>query len=88
MCEVIQVEFLIEGIIIVLTIYSWMIAACILLSWLPELQNNEIARFLSRAVDPFLAMFRKIIPSFGGIDITGILVIGLLRIAIAGLSSW
>jgi len=69
-----------------LNAYSLMILACVILSWLPELQNNKIAKILSRIVDPFLAIFRGIIPPIGGWDLTPMIVMGLLHLAATGLS--
>ena len=77
---------LIDLLVLVLNIYWWMIMACLLLSWLPELQNNNIAKFLSRAVDPVLAPARKIVPRIGNVDISGLVVLVLIHFAIRGLS--
>ena len=79
-------DILISLVILVLNVYMWMIIACIILSWLPELQKNKIAEALSRTVDPVLAPFRKIIPPIGNLDFTAAIVAALIYFAITGLS--
>ncbi|MCL1989775.1 MAG: YggT family protein [Defluviitaleaceae bacterium] len=81
-------DILIDGVIWVLNAYTMMISACILLSWFPELQRNRVAEILSRLVDPILAPFRSIIPPIGNMDISALVVILLLRLAVEGLSRW
>ena len=79
-------DILLSIVILVLNVYMWMIIACIILSWLPELQKNKIAEVLSRMVDPVLAPFRKIIPPLGNLDFTAAIVAGLIYFAVVGLS--
>ena len=81
-------EILIRGAVWLLNAYSWMVFACVILSWFPELQRNKIAEILSRIVDPFLAIFRKFIPSIGGWDVSPLVAILLLHFAALGLSRW
>jgi len=81
-------DMLIRLMIYVLFIYQWMIIACIALTWLPELQKNKVAEFLSRTVDPFLVPFRKVFPPIGGFNIAPLIALGLLQLAIRGLSQW
>ena len=54
----------------------------------PEFQNNEFARILSQIADPFLAVFRKVIPPIGGWDISTLVALITLRFAIQGLHLW
>ena len=79
-------QMLISVVVLVLQVYNLMIMACVILSWLPELQNNNVAKFLSRAVDPVLAPARKMIPAIGNVDISAIVVLVLIQLAIRGLS--
>ncbi len=68
-----------------LQIYMILIFVRILLSWFQSAGwANQIMSFLSPITDPYLNIFRSIIPSIGGIDISPILAIFLLQI-IAGL---
>ena len=57
-----------------LEIYGYLLIARILLSWFQtaEWANNFIS-FLSPITDPYLNIFRSIIPPLGGIDFSPIL---------------
>ena len=60
------------------TILKLLILARILLTWLPVSPWNPVARWLRRIVDPILAPFRRILPSFSGIDFSPILALVVL----------
>ena len=81
-------DILIRSAIWLLNAYSLMIFACIIIRWVPELQHNKVAEILSRIVDPFLAIFRRFIPTLGGWDISPIVAMGLLQLAVSGLARW
>jgi len=81
-------EILISVATTLLNAYQFMIFAYIILRWFPEFQNNKFAEILYKAVDPFLAIFRGMIPPIGGIDLSVMLALILLQIATAGLALW
>lgn len=60
--------------------FTIMIFARILASWVPELQNNRIMQFIAFYVDPYLNLFRRIIPPLGMIDISPIVAFFALSI--------
>ena len=61
-------------IIQVLEIYSWLLIARILLSWFQSAEwASKVIYFLSPVTDPYLNMFRSIIPPLGGLDLSPIL---------------
>jgi len=65
--------------------YSWIILIECILSWVPADTGiiGDIKRILSMIVDPYLDLFRKLIPPIGGmVDITPI--IGLLVLQLVG----
>ncbi|MBM7565728.1 YggT family protein [Paenibacillus sacheonensis] len=67
-------------------IYQYMIIAYVLLSWLPGLRDSFIGELLSKLVEPYLAPFRRFIPSIGGvIDISPIVALFALRFVAYGL---
>ncbi|PZD93877.1 YggT family protein [Paenibacillus sambharensis] len=67
-------------------IYSFIIIAYILLSWLPNARESFIGEFLGKLVEPYLAPFRRIIPPIGGmLDISPIVALFALRFIAAGL---
>ena len=81
-------DMLINGAVWLLNAYSLMILACVIIRWIPELQHNKIAEILSRIVDPFLAMFRRVIPPIGGLDLSAMIAMVLLQMAASGLARW
>lgn len=72
----------------ILQVYSIMIFICIIISYFPELRRTKGAGILSDLVDPFLAPFRKYVPSIGNYDISGLVALILLQFAIRGLTQW
>jgi YggT family protein len=74
-----------------ISIYSTLIIIRVLLTWFPNIDwYNQPFAALSQITDPYLNLFRSIIPPLGGIDISPILAILLLQVAgslIGGLSS-
>lgn len=70
-----------------LNLLWWAIIISAILSWLFAFdvinRRNQfvynVATFLDRVTDPILAPFRRIIPSIGGVDISPIIVLLLLR---------
>ena len=62
----------------ILDIYSWIIIAAVIVSWLVNFgvlnTYNSIARFVLSALyaltEPVLAPIRRILPPFGGLDLS------------------
>lgn len=65
-----------------ITIYTYMLIIRVLLTWFPNISwYNQPFATLSQLTDPYLNLFRSIIPPLGGIDISPILAILLLQLA-------
>lgn len=65
-----------------LQIYFVLLIIRILLSWFPNLNwYNPPLSILSQVTDPYLNLFRSIIPPLGGIDFSPMLAIFVLQIA-------
>jgi YggT family protein len=65
-------------------VYVLLIFAYVLMSWvrLPySIWMNRIQRFLYDVVDPYLRLFRRIIPSFGPLDLSPMVAVIVLFIA-------
>lgn len=63
-------------------IYTMMIFGRILISWMPDWQHLTIVRFIAFCTDPYLNLFRKILPPLGGVmDLSPLLAFFTLRIA-------
>ena len=54
--------------------------AYILTSWVPQFKNNIIVEFLEAICEPYLKVFRKIIPPFGMLDISPIAALIVLSV--------
>jgi YggT family protein len=79
---------ILENIILqLLSLYSFVVIAYILMSWFPNARESTIGQFISSLVEPYLAPFRKIIPPLGMIDISPIVAILALRFASSGVSA-
>ncbi|OHY34559.1 YggT family protein [Cylindrospermopsis raciborskii] len=62
-------------------IYSYVLIVRVLLTWFPQINwYNQPFAALSQVSDPYLNLFRNIIPSLGGIDISPILAFFVLNI--------
>ncbi|MFB5189766.1 YggT family protein [Alicyclobacillus fastidiosus] len=61
-------------------IYSYMMIAWILMSWIPNLRYSQFGRFLGKLVDPYFSIFRRFIPPLGGIDLSPIVAFFVYRI--------
>lgn len=53
-------------------IYLIMLFIRILSSWLPELQQTRFMQFISFYTDPYLNLFRRLIPPLGMMDLSPI----------------
>ncbi|MBE9051842.1 YggT family protein [Nostocales cyanobacterium LEGE 11386] len=70
-----------------ITFYSYLLIIRVLLTWFPTINwYNQPFAALSQVTDPYLNLFRSIIPPLGGIDLSPILAFlalnligGLLR---------
>ena len=63
-----------------LRIYSFLLLIRVLLTWFPSIDwNNSILSALCSITDPYLNIFRGVIPPIGGFDISSILAFLLLN---------
>jgi YggT family protein len=61
---------------IVLTIFTWIIIARAILSWVSPDPYNPIVRFIHNVTEPVLYQVRRRIPlSFGGMDFSPIIIL-------------
>lgn len=60
-----------------------MILVYILMSWVPNARDSFIGELLGKLVEPYLAPFRRFIPPImGTIDISPIVALFVLRLAV------
>ncbi len=84
-----SVALLINTLVTFITIYLYMILIRVLLSWFPNINwYAQPFSILSQLTDPYLNLFRSIIPPLLGIDLSAILAILLLQVASGVISSF
>lgn len=67
-------------------IYSYVIIAYVLLSWVPNARSSFIGEILGKLVEPYLSPFRRLIPPIGGmIDISPIVALIALNFVVEGI---
>lgn len=70
--------FVLKGLI---NAYLIMLFLRVVGSWFPDFSNTGFMRFLAKCTDPYLNMFRKIIPPIGGVlDLSPLLAFFVLQI--------
>lgn len=82
-------NLIITSLVSFLQIYFFLLIVRILLSWFQTAEwARQIISFLAPITDPYLNIFRSIIPPLGGIDISAILAIFLLQFVQNSLASF
>jgi YggT family protein len=72
-----------------ISIYIALIIVRILLTWFPTVGwMQQIASFLSVVTDPYLNLFRNIVPPVGGFDFSTILAVIVLQLVQSALQSF
>jgi YggT family protein len=79
---------LISTLLTFIQIYSFLLIARVLLTWFPQIEwSSQPFAALSQITDPYLNLFRNIIPPLGGIDLSPILAFITLNIVSGLLAS-
>lgn len=65
-------------------IYFIMLFIRILSSWVPEYADSRFVRFIAFYTDPYLNLFRRIIPPLGMIDLSPIVAFIALQLLESG----
>ena len=77
-----SIELLTTTLATFISFYSYVVIIRILLTWFPNISwYDQPFSTLSQLTDPYLNLFRSIIPPLGGIDLSPILAILLLQVA-------
>jgi len=72
---------LVDGVAMFFTIYWALLLVRILLSWFPNIDwSNPFFATVSQLTDPYLNLFRSIIPPLGGLDLSAIVAIFAVQI--------
>jgi YggT family protein len=76
------VAFTLQVLAQTLSIYLLVLLVRVLLSWFPNLDwSNPVLSSVSAITDPYLNVFRGIIPPLGGLDLSAILAFIALQFA-------
>ena len=76
--------FLIQVVLETLSIFSLLLLLRVLLSWFPNLPwENPLLAALVSITDPYLNLFRGLIPPIGGLDLSAILAFLTLTLSLA-----
>lgn len=75
------IGFIIELVKIIFEVYTWLIIARIILSWVPHNPYNPIIRFVYEITQPVLGLFQRFIPPIGMIDFSPIVAFIALELA-------
>ena len=55
------------------SLYLFVLFVRVLLSWFPNMAGNPVIGGVASITDPYLNIFRGVIPAIGGIDLSAIL---------------
>ncbi|ACX52151.1 protein of unknown function YGGT [Ammonifex degensii KC4] len=61
-------------------IYFWIIIVRVLLSWIPHNPRNPVIRFIYDLTEPYLSLFRRLIPPIGMFDLSPIVALFVLHL--------
>ncbi|MGB3760787.1 MAG: YggT family protein [Rivularia sp. (in: cyanobacteria)] len=74
-------ELLIKTLLTFVQFYSYLLIGRVLLTWFPQIEwSSQPFAALSQITDPYLNLFRNIIPPLGGIDLSPILAFLALNV--------
>ena len=76
------IVFLLQVLAQTLSIYTLVLLVRVLLSWFPNLDwSNPVLSSVSAITDPYLNVFRGLIPPIGGLDLSAIVAFLALQLA-------
>lgn len=64
----------------VIQAYSWIVIVAIVMSWIPQLQESAVGRWVASVTEPVFAQVRKVLPDTGRLDLSPLLVLLALRL--------
>lgn len=59
-------------------VYTWLLIVRVFLSWIRHNPYNPVIRFIYEITEPYLSVFRRIIPPLGAVDLSPIAAILVL----------
>jgi len=61
-------------------LYSLVVLAAVILSWLPASRHNQLAMMVYRLTEPAIAPIRRALPPMGGLDLSPMVLLLALRL--------
>lgn len=61
-------------------LYTWVLVAYALMSWIPSLYDTAVGRFIVKISRPYLSLFESIPLRFAGLDFT--IVLGVIALQV------
>jgi YggT family protein len=74
-----SISQIIIALILILRMYTWLIIIRVLISWVAPNPYNMVVQIITALTEPIMEPFRRIIPPFGFIDISPIIVIFMIE---------
>ncbi|MCY3538158.1 MAG: YggT family protein [Synechococcus sp. SB0676_bin_10] len=75
-----SVFLLIQNVNRLVDLYVFLLILYVFSGWIPPLRQSIVGHILARLSEPYLRLFRGIIPLLGGIDFSPILAFIVLRL--------
>lgn len=72
--------WLLKVIPMLINAYSTLLVAYALMTWLPNASNSQFGQIIARLVEPYLNIFRRLIPSMGMVSFSIIFAVLFLRL--------
>lgn len=66
--------------ILLIDLYSLVLFASVILSWVRLSEDNPVVRLIRRVTEPVLEPVRKFVPSAGGFDLSPLIVLIALHL--------
>lgn len=74
-------DVVINSLLSAISIYSVILIVRVLLTWFPQIDwYSQPFRFLREITDPYLDLFRSLLPPIGGLDLSPMLAIFVLQL--------
>ena len=66
---------------LLIDLYSLIVFVWVILSWVRLSEDNPLVRITNALVEPLVAPLRRVLPSFGGLDLSPMILLLVLRAA-------
>lgn len=63
-----------------ISLYSLVVFAAVLLSWFPSARDNQIAHYIDAVTEPVFERVRRVVPPLGGLDLSPMIVLFALQL--------